>query len=140
MFKYILVPADFSEQSQHALEIAVQMALLPEAGHVVVLHIIEEMQHTEFEEFADFYKKLEQQAMDNMTSLITPYQGGKVNVHSVIVYGNRVQEILRFVTEHEIDLIVMNSHKVNMEEPGRGWGTISYKVGILAPCPVMLVK
>lgn len=25
-------------------------------------------------------------------------------------------------------------------EPARDWGTISYKIGILSPAPVMLVK
>ena len=32
----------------------------------------------------------------------------------------------------------MSSHKV--DATGRGWGTTSYKVGILCWCPVLLVK
>jgi hypothetical protein len=36
--------------------------------------------------------------------------------------------------------IVMNSHQVDPDDPATGWGTISYKVGILAACPIMLVK
>jgi len=54
--------------------------------------------------------------------------------------GNRVKEILSFSQEHEIDLIVLNSHKIDFKDPSQGWGTISYKVGILSRCPVMLVK
>jgi universal stress protein A len=38
------------------------------------------------------------------------------------------------------DLIVLPSHRVNPSMVGRDWGTISYKVGILAQCPVLLVK
>jgi universal stress protein A len=38
------------------------------------------------------------------------------------------------------DLIVLASHPVNPAMLGRDWGTISYKVGILAQCAVLLVK
>jgi universal stress protein A len=55
--------------------------------------------------------------------------------------GNRVAEILRFAQENKIDLIVMSSHKLPVRRPTvESWGTISYKVGILSRCPVLLVK
>jgi hypothetical protein len=34
----------------------------------------------------------------------------------------------------------MGSHKVNPKRRGMGWGTTSYKVGILCRCPILLVK
>ena len=36
--------------------------------------------------------------------------------------------------------IVLASHRVNPSKVNRDWGTISYKVGLLAQCPVLLVK
>jgi hypothetical protein len=63
-----------------------------------------------------------------------------VNIKSEIIYGRRVREILNFAQEHEVDLIIPNSHRINPTDPTQGWDTISYKVGILSQCPVMLVK
>ena len=49
-------------------------------------------------------------------------------------------EILRTITEQKIDLVVMSSHRLALRHPGENWGTISYKIGILSRCPVLLVK
>jgi universal stress protein A len=75
-----------------------------------------------------------------MNQLLKPYHRSPVKVESNILYGNRVQEILRFATDHNIDLIVMDSHRIDLVNPGHGWGTISYKVSVLAQCPIMLIK
>ena len=48
--------------------------------------------------------------------------------------------LVRFAEEQNVDLIVINSHKIEWDEPTQGLGTISYKVSILADCPVLLVK
>ena len=139
MFKNILVPTDFSIKSKRGLEIAINIALL-DHGNIYVLHVIKTMPNSTFEEFEDFYQKLEKQAEKQMTELLASYKGAQINMEWAVVYGNRVQEILRFAEDHQIDLIVMNSHKIDPETPVQGWGTISYKVGVLANCPIMLVK
>jgi len=41
---------------------------------------------------------------------------------------------------NRVDLIVLTSHKIDLAHPAEGWGTTSYKVGILCQCPVLLVK
>lgn len=139
MFQHVLVPTDLSSKNQQTLEIGVKVASLGQ-GKVTLLHIIELIADTAFEEFEDFYTRLEQKAQQVMESLTVPYTGGQVNIERTIVYGNRAQEILKFAEAQSVDLIVVNSHKVNPDDPTQGWGTISYKVGILAQCPVMLVK
>jgi universal stress protein A len=72
--------------------------------------------------------------------MLSQYKDGQANIHRNIAYGNRTKEILKFVVDRKIDLIVMPSHKIDMKDPSQGWGTISYKIGILSPCPVMLIK
>jgi universal stress protein A len=139
MFKRILVPTDFSDKCTQAVEIAIRLALEDNAI-VHILHVIEIISDTTFDEFESFYTKLEKRAQKNMDKLIAPVKVKPVEIESNIVYGNRVQEILSFSHEHEIDLIVLNSHKIDFDDPSQGWGTISYKVGILSQCPVMLVK
>jgi nucleotide-binding universal stress UspA family protein len=61
-------------------------------------------------------------------------------VESVVVYGRRAEGIVDFAAAHDVDLIVLASHRVDPSMANRDWGTISYKVGILAQCPVLLVK
>jgi len=57
-----------------------------------------------------------------------------------VIFGNRAPEIVRYAVEAGIDLIVLKSHRIDLQNPSAGWGTVSYKVGILAQCPVLLVK
>jgi nucleotide-binding universal stress UspA family protein len=56
------------------------------------------------------------------------------------VFGSRAHEIVRYATEVGVDLIVLTSHRIDLHHPSAGWGTVSYKVGILSQCPVLLVK
>ncbi|MFH0812253.1 MAG: universal stress protein [Pseudomonadota bacterium] len=139
MFKNILVPLDLSKRNKKSLDIAVTIAL-SDNSKVHLLHVVETIADTTYAEFKDFYLKLEKRAQKYMDSMITPYQNRRMKIEWKVVFGNRVQEILKFAAEHKIDLIVMHSHKVNLKNPAEGWGTISYKVGILSQCPVMLVK
>lgn len=139
MFQHILVPVDLSPKNKQTLEIAVKVASLG-AGQVTLFHVIELIVDARFEEFKDFYSQLQQKAQQGMEEMVAPYAGSPVKIEQVIVFGNRTEEILKFVQSGKIDLIVMNSHKVNLSDPAQGWGTISYKIGILAECPVMLVK
>jgi len=139
IFKNIMIPTDFSEKDSNALDIAVDISS-PAKGRITLLHVIELIAKTTFEEFGDFYKKLEKRSLKDMETLMAPYQDSPAKIEPRILYGNRAREILGFAEENQIDLIVMKSHRIDLEDRAQGWGTISYKVGILAQCPVMLVK
>lgn len=137
MFQHILVPVDFAEGSDRTLDIALEIARL-QHGKVSVLHVIELIKDTSFDEFETFYTKLMLQARENIDDLLASYRKRPLEPH--VVFGHRVREIVRFAEEQGVDLIVMRSHRIDPDDAARGWGTISYKVGILSPCPVMLVK
>ena len=139
MFRNILVPTDFSDEDNHSLDIAVKLCSL-DSGKVVLLHVIEIIANTTFEEFEGFYKTLEDRASADLHEMMAPFGESQVKIEPQVTYGNRAREILRFSEEENVDLIVMKSHRIDVEDRAQGWGTISYKVGILAQCPVMLVK
>ena len=139
MFKNILVPTDFLDENQHALEIAVKLCSM-ESGKICLLHVIEVIQNTTFKEFEDFYSSLEKRSFEGLNTIIDRLNLTETAVDPQVVYGNRTHEIVRYAEENNVDLIIMKSHKVDLEERSRGWGTISYKVSILAQCPVLLVK
>jgi len=139
MYYQILVPTDCSDENKHSLDVAVRIASL-DGGNVCLLHVIEMIADTTFREFEDFYLKLEARAETNMNGLVCPHQDSQVKIERKIVYGDRCREILRFAEVNKTDLIVMNSHRIAVENPVQGWGTLSHKIAVLSQCPVMLVK
>ncbi len=139
MFHRILAPLDFTQKNFRALEIARQIALQNKAS-VVLLHVIETVEHIPDEELKGFYEKLEATARERMRLPASMMLERDVCVDPEVVYGRRAEEIVRYATANDVDLIVMSSHKIGAEEAGHGWATISYKVAVLAQCPVLLVK
>ena len=144
MFGHILVPTDCTEETQKALDIAVKMQSLEKNREpnqrITLLHVIETIADDDAEEFQRFYSTLSKRAEKKMAALITPYETHQANIESKVLLGSRVAEILRFALDQSVDLVLLKSHRIDQENPTEGWGTISHKVGILAPCPVMLVK
>jgi len=140
MFKNILVPTDLSEKSSKALKIAVDMGEKRGGCRITLLHVIEIIEDSDEDEFRSFYDKLAARARSKMHEMVKQYSQRNVDIEIEIIFGNRVGEIVNFALKHAIDLIILSSHKLNRVDAVEGWATISYKVGILAPCPVMMVK
>jgi universal stress protein A len=139
MFNKILVPVDLSDRHQQALEIAARLAR-ESNGEVTLLHVIELIPGLWLEEERDFYDRIEQVARDHLARLGRYLEARQVLRREEIVYGDRAHEIVHYALESGMDLIVLASHRIKPEEPSVGWGTVSYKVGILSQCPVLLVK
>ena len=140
MFKNILVPTDFTEKSLKALDVALMIGSKDDAVNVTLFHVIELIEGTDDEDFTDFYERLEKRAQKKMNEMVTQYGKRRPDINMKIVFGNRAREIVRYAHENEIDLIILSSHKIEKLDPSQGWATISYRVGILAHCPVMMVK
>jgi nucleotide-binding universal stress UspA family protein len=139
VFKKILVPVDLTDAHQPALDIATDLAK-ESAGEVTLLHVIEVIAEVWEVEDRDFYDRLEQKARDHLARL-GHYLGERaVPRRAEVVFGSRAPEIVRYAVEAGIDLIVLKSHRIDLQNSAAGWGTVSYKVGILAQCPVLLVK
>ena len=107
---------------------------------VTFLHVIETIAGADFEELSSFYGTMERRARERMSDLLARTPGRRGEIDVAIVYGGRTEEVLRFTRENGIDLIVLASHPVDPSKPFSGLGTMSYKLGILAPCAVLLVK
>lgn len=139
MFNNILVPTDLTPRDVKAIDIAFKLCT-EENGRVSLIHVIETIDDADGEEFQPFYDKLTQRASQKMDESIGQLETGKGKIHTRILYGKRVQEIVRFAEENDVDLIVLNSHRIERAQAAEGWATISYRVAILAPCPVLMVK
>jgi nucleotide-binding universal stress UspA family protein len=139
MFVRILIPVDLADRHEPSLEIAARLAT-PGASEVTVLHVIELLRDLPREADPKFYQRLEDKSRAQLDVLTAHLKDKGVSARPVVVFGDRVREVLRYATEEAVDLIVLTSHPVEPDEPGAGLATMSYLVGIAARCPVMLVK
>jgi nucleotide-binding universal stress UspA family protein len=139
VFKHILVPVDLTDTHQPALEIAARLAQAND-GEVTLLHVVEVISEVWATEDREFYTRLEQRARDHLARLGHFLETRGVPRREEVVFGHRAPEIVRYAAEVGIDLIVLKSHRIDLQNPSAGWGTVSYKVGILAQCPILLVK
>jgi nucleotide-binding universal stress UspA family protein len=139
MFRRILVPIDFSAKNRRAVRTAANLAASSRA-ETTLLHVIEEIETDAPGSLRAFYARLERLAREKISPIVREFEKKGLRVRSQIVYGHRAAEIIRYAEKSRADLIVMSSHKLPLRSPADSWGTISYKVGILSRCPVLLVK
>jgi universal stress protein A len=139
VFRKILVPVDLTDAHQHAIEIAATLAGEAD-GQVILLHVVEVVPGLWVEEERDFYDRIESAARDHLTRLGRQLDERHVARREEIIFGNRAEEIVRYAMETDVDLIVLSSHRIDLKNPGAGWGTLSYKIGILSQCPVLLAN
>jgi nucleotide-binding universal stress UspA family protein len=139
MFQHILVPVDFSERNRHAVDVARNLAKHG-AARITLIHVIETIEYISVAEMRDFYNRLELSARQGMDELSESLSGQGIPVEQVIVLGKRHDEIIRYGIENQVDLILMASHRVDPDRPAGNFGSISYRVAVLSPCAVLLLK
>lgn len=139
MFSRLLVPLDFTDKNEAAVTIAMETARR-DGAEVTLLHVIEIIDHMDFDEMADFYRKLEARAAAQLEVIIDRFTEAGVRARYEIIFGRRAESILKQALDSQTDLIVMSSHRVDREHPALGLGTMSYQVAIVARCAVLLVK
>lgn len=140
-FQHILVPVDFTERNRAALDIVFEIAV-DNRARVTLLHVIETIDDVDIDddEVRDFYAKLQQRAERELEALSRRFSDTDIAVERNVRYGKRAQEIVQDSLDRPIDLIVMGSHTIDVEQPTKGWATLSYQVSVLCQCPVLLVK
>ncbi len=136
-FRHILVPTDLTERTEKALQLASKF-VEPQVGRITLLHVIETIVGLDLKEVKALCAGLERNARRRMSAMARREK--RPEPACALEYGRRAEDIVRFATANDVDLIVLASHRVNLSAVCRDWGTISYKVGLLAQCPVLLVK
>ena len=107
---------------------------------MVLLHVIEVIAGVSMVEEKEFYARLEKAALKHLKRLGSRLNAQKVPWRAEILYGSRGPEIVRYADKARADLIVLTAPRLDPRKPGSSWGSLSYKVGFLSPCPVLLVK
>jgi nucleotide-binding universal stress UspA family protein len=141
MFHDVLVPVDLTAKNRSAVDVASELAAqAAQDGRVTLLHVIETIDHVPFEELEDFYSTLQEKAEAGLAELAASLPQLAGEVRQRVVFGHRARAIVEYAEEAGCDLVVLSSHRVDPQRRGEDWATLSHKVAILAPCPVLLVK
>jgi nucleotide-binding universal stress UspA family protein len=139
MFKTILLPLDLTDKHEPALKLAVEMAGRS-SGEIVLVHVIETMAGLPYEEERPFYDRLRRAAEAHLARYGKQLEERSVRWRSQVLLGSRIREVLRCLVDVKADLVLLTSPRVEPENLAGGWGSLSYKISLVAPCPVLLVK
>jgi nucleotide-binding universal stress UspA family protein len=139
MFRRILVPVDFTPKNERALRQARELAELTR-GEITLVHVVETLEDELDQDLEAFYRRLEEKAEPKMAAALAALGEGGFTKRSAVVLGHRARAIADFAQHERADVVVLSSHRVDPDQPGHDWLTISYRVAILARCPVLLVK
>ena len=139
MYKNILVPTDLADKSERSIQTALEMAE-KNSGTVQLLHVVEKVGEETDPEIENFYLHLAEKANKKLTEWQQRFQSDftDIPIGTTILVGKRVQAILAFCEEKEIDLIVMTSR--TFEKEIQSFGTLSHQVALLAPVSVLVVR
>ena len=142
-FTTILVAVDFSDSSQNAFQLALNMANKYSA-RLVLLHVINEpvdlrgfyVPHISFEKLEE---EIEEGAKKMMESFCRQHLGGFDNYESVIVPGLPYEQIIQQGEQLSADLIVLGTHgRTGLDHVL--FGSTAEKVVRKSPLPVLTVR
>jgi len=139
--KRIIVPIDFSEQSEFALEVAANLAQ-KYGSELIVLHMLElsnailTTNGTAINNEAVFYLKLAEQKFEAF--LDKPYLEG-VKVTPIVKHFKVFSEVNEVANEHQANLIVMGSHGASGVKEAL-IGSNTEKVVRNSDIPVLVIK
>ena len=134
--KSILVPTDFSETSDAALNYGIGLALTFGA-RLYLLHVPGET-GVNFE--ADFpMVQFENATRERLEMLVSPRNLITLRPEYVLRIGAPAEEIVRYAGSRDIDLIVMGTHG-RSGVPHLLMGSVAENVVRTAPCPVLTVR
>ncbi len=127
----ILFCTDFSESSARALDYAISATTEYDA-ELTLLHVLEEAPSPAKTETAIAA------ATAQLDKLIPPERRGTLKIKTAVRIGKPYRQIIQFALEAQIDMVTMGVH-------GRGaldlavFGSTTYRVVQLGPCPVLAV-
>lgn len=140
--QHYLVPIDFSENAEHALDYAIELASKVPA-RLTLLHVIHTMPLgvTDMEASLpySYLQEMEADVAQAMDTFLQRVQAAKLQGEVTVVHGVPFQEIVEHAKAAHVDLIIMGTHgRTGLQHVLLG--SVAEKVVRLAPCSVLVVR
>jgi nucleotide-binding universal stress UspA family protein len=139
VYRKILLPLDLADDHQKVIDIAAEFARQAE-GEVLLLHVVQTIPGLSIDAERDFYGQLETTSQEFLTKLSKAFTDQGIRTKMRVLNGNRGEQVLDYATDNQVDLIIMRSPRINPSTARSGVGSLSWKIGLLAPCDVLLVR
>jgi nucleotide-binding universal stress UspA family protein len=141
IFNHILVPTDFGETSQHALDVAVELATafnaeltlthtweLPPYGYAGMAFSV-----------VDLLTPVEQAAQEQLDQALVALRHRVPRATTVLRRGRPWEEILSVIELRHVDLVVMGTHgRRGLDHAFLG--SVAEKIVRMSPVPVLTVR
>lgn len=138
LFKKILCPIDFDENSYFALDLARDLAL-EEDSTIYLLHVVSIALVPTAGVSVEPYPINERNARTKLQRIADEHLGGRVRFEIITRVGNAADLVNQAITELGVDSVVIASH--GRKGIARFFlGSVAEKVVREAPCPVLVVK
>jgi nucleotide-binding universal stress UspA family protein len=140
-FQHILVPIDFSDSSQRALDVAVGLAQ-SENATLTLVHVYE------FPNYpypglafpaADLWTPVQQAAENALNQALAKLRERAPNANGILRVGDPAREILTAIEEQQADLVVMGTHGRRGVSRALA-GSVAEKTVRHSPVPVLTVR
>jgi universal stress protein A len=146
--KKILVPTDFSENSNKALRYAARLAQLNNSS-LILFHafelpeLVRSLPHDFSYESNEVLKKLfeaaREQTEEKLVAISRSIQGTQIRIETSQRLGTPYEEIVNVAREWEVDLIVIATHGYTGVKHFL-LGSTAERVINVSPCPVLIVR
>ncbi len=139
MYQRILLPVDLSDRHGPALTTAAELCQ-HSGGEIVLVHVVELIPGLGIDEERPFYERLERIARAHLQRLGQRLDEKKVRWRLEIRLGPRVAEVVQSAQQAGADLVVLTTPRPDPDNPTASWGSLGVRVGLVMPCPVLLVR
>jgi nucleotide-binding universal stress UspA family protein len=146
-FRRILVPHDGSKSSDKAIDTAIEFAKMSKNSHIILLHVIPEMQipfiferpihshktgktTTTTEYWQELYEEIKSSALKML-------ERWKLKCGSIVGYPSDV--IIKHAEKNDADLIIMGTTGLRGISKIKALGSVARHVSEEARCPVLLI-
>jgi nucleotide-binding universal stress UspA family protein len=141
LFKNILVPTDFSDNSAKAYEFSLCLAKT-NAAKLHLLHIVEPLYYNqEFSSYIDefsFDRDRIFEAEEELERFINKYSNAEIEIERSIRAGKAHEEIIKYSRDNGIDLIIISTH--GLKNLQTVTGSVTKKVLSFSRVPVICIK
>jgi universal stress protein A len=141
--KRILFPTDFSEGALQALPYAVDMART-HGAKLYIMHVLYDIAsasglHIPHTSVDMMYKEMEASAIRELEQFGWDKREDLKDVEYKVIRGVPYEEILKFIKEKNIDLLVIGTHgRTGIDRVI--FGSTAQRVVRHSPCPVLTIK
>jgi len=155
-FKKILVPHDGSKPSDNAVDSAIELAKMSKDSHIILLHVISEMQiplvferpirshktgetTTTTEYWLELYEEIKSSALKMLEKWKLKCETAGISAETRSVVGYPSDVIMKHAEKDNVDIVVMGTTGLRGISKIRALGSVARRVSEEAKRPVLLI-